>query len=130
HHGPGRDGATAAAAARHRARRAGPRALAAFYRRLFGWPVVQDDPTWATLRPPGGGPGLSFQLEERYERPTWPAPERRQQMQLHLDIAVEDLVQAGAHAAAARAEPAELQPPHHVRVPLDPGAHPFFHSLH
>ncbi len=31
-----------------------PRALAAFYQRLVGWPVVQDDPTWVTLRPPGG----------------------------------------------------------------------------
>jgi len=102
-----------------------PRALAAFYRHLFGWPVVQDDPTWVTLRPPGGGPGLSFQLEERYERPTWPAQERRQQMQLHLDIEVEDLDQAVAHAEAAGAALAEFQPQEHVRVMLDPVGHPF-----
>lgn len=102
-----------------------PRRLAAFYRQLFGWPVVSDDPTWVTLRPPGGGPGLSFQLEERYERPSWPAEPDRQQMQLHLDIEVEDLEGAVAYALAAGAELADFQPQEHVRVLLDPVGHPF-----
>jgi hypothetical protein len=37
-----------------------PRALAAFYRTLLGWPVVEDGPTWVMLRPEVGA-GLSFQ---------------------------------------------------------------------
>ena len=37
------------------------RDLAAFYQRLLpGWTVVQDEPDWVTLSPPGGGAGLSF----------------------------------------------------------------------
>jgi predicted enzyme related to lactoylglutathione lyase len=102
-----------------------PRALAAFYQHLFGWPVTQDDPTWVALRPPGGGPGLSFQQEELYERPTWPSERERQQMQLHLDIEVEDLDAAVAHALEAGATLAEFQPQEKVRVLLDPAGHPF-----
>jgi catechol 2,3-dioxygenase-like lactoylglutathione lyase family enzyme len=102
-----------------------PRALARFYQQLFGWPVVQDDPTWVTLRPPGGGSGLSFQLEELYERPTWPSERERQQMQLHLDIEVDDLERAVTHAIDAGATLAEFQPQENVRVLLDPVGHPF-----
>ncbi|MHA6619478.1 VOC family protein [Pseudonocardia sp. DLS-67] len=102
-----------------------PRALAAFYRQLFGWPAVQEDPEWVTLRPPGGGPGLSFQFEELYEPPTWPAGRERQQMQLHLDIEVEDLDGAVAYALDAGATLAGFQPQENVRVLLDPVGHPF-----
>lgn len=102
-----------------------PRALAAFYQQLFGWPVVSDYPAWVTLRPPGGGPGLSFQLEEHYVRPAWPAERDRQQMQLHLDIEVEDLDGAVAYAIDAGATLAEFQPQEGVRVLLDPAGHPF-----
>jgi catechol 2,3-dioxygenase-like lactoylglutathione lyase family enzyme len=102
-----------------------PRALARFYQHLFGWPVVQEDATWVTLRPPGGGPGLSFQLEERFERPTWPSERERQQMQLHLDIEVDDLDRAVAHALDAGATLAQFQPQEGVRVLLDPAGHPF-----
>jgi catechol 2,3-dioxygenase-like lactoylglutathione lyase family enzyme len=102
-----------------------PRALARFYEQLLGWPVTSDDPAWVTLQPPGGGPGLSFQLEELYERPTWPAERDRQQMMVHLDIEVEDLDGAVEHARAAGATLAEFQPQEHVRVLLDPAGHPF-----
>jgi catechol 2,3-dioxygenase-like lactoylglutathione lyase family enzyme len=102
-----------------------PRALAAFYRQLFGWPIVDDHPAWVTLRPPGGGPGFSFQLEERYERPVWPAERERQQMQLHMDIEVEDLDGAVAYALEAGATLADFQPQENVRVLLDPAGHPF-----
>jgi catechol 2,3-dioxygenase-like lactoylglutathione lyase family enzyme len=102
-----------------------PRGLARFYQHLFGWPAVQEDSTWVTLRPPGGGPGLSFQLEERFERPTWPSERERQQMQLHLDIEVDDLDRAVAHALDAGATLAQFQPQEGVRVLLDPAGHPF-----
>jgi catechol 2,3-dioxygenase-like lactoylglutathione lyase family enzyme len=99
--------------------------LAAFYRRLLGWPVEQEEPDWITLRPPGGGPGLSFQTEPAYVRPVWPAGPGDPQMQAHLDIEVGDLAAAGAHAVAAGAVLAGYQPQDDVRVYLDPAGHPF-----
>jgi catechol 2,3-dioxygenase-like lactoylglutathione lyase family enzyme len=103
----------------------GARELAAFYQRLLGWAVGRDEPDWATLRPPGGGAGLSFQTETAYVRPTWPAGPGDQQMMVHLDIEVDDLDAAGAHALAAGAVLAEYQPQEDVRVYLDPAGHPF-----
>jgi len=102
-----------------------PRELAAFYRRLLGWPIGQDELAWVTLRPPGGGAGLSFQTEEAYVRPIWPAGPGDQQMMMHLDIEVDDLEAAGVHAVAAGATLAEFQPQEKVRVYLDPVGHPF-----
>jgi catechol 2,3-dioxygenase-like lactoylglutathione lyase family enzyme len=96
-----------------------PRELARFYSRLLGWPVGRDEPDWATVRPPNGGAGLSFQLEADHVRPSWPAEPGDQQMQVHLDIEVDDL------AAAAGAVLAEYQPQDDVRVYLDPAGHPF-----
>jgi catechol 2,3-dioxygenase-like lactoylglutathione lyase family enzyme len=113
-----------------------PRALAAFYVRLLGWTVVQDDGPrpgappadgWVQLRPPDGGPGmaLSFQFEEVYVPPVWPGAAGEQQMMAHLDIAVEDLDAAVAWAGEAGATLAAYQPQHDVRVMLDPAGHPF-----
>jgi len=102
-----------------------PRALAAFYQRLLGWAIGQDEPDWVTLRPPDGGPGLSFQTETAYVKPTWPAGPGDQQMMMHLDIEVDDLEAAGAQAIAAGATLAEYQPQDDVRVYLDPAGHPF-----
>jgi catechol 2,3-dioxygenase-like lactoylglutathione lyase family enzyme len=99
--------------------------LGAFYRRLLGWPVRSQEPGWMTLRAPGGGAGLAFQEESRYVRPTWPAGPGDQQMMTHLDIEVDDLDAAGAHAVAAGATLAEYQPQENVRVYLDPDGHPF-----
>jgi predicted enzyme related to lactoylglutathione lyase len=101
------------------------RDLAAFYQRLLGWSVEQDEPDWVKLRAPGGGPGLSFQTEAAYRRPTWPSGAGDQQMMVHLDIAVDDLNAAGAHASAAGAVLAQYQPQDGVRVYLDPAGHPF-----
>ena len=100
-------------------------ALASFYRRLLGWQTERDVPGWVKLSPPGGGPGLSFQSEPAYVRPTWPSRPDQQQMMLHLDIEVDDLETAGTHAVAAGAVLAEYQPQADVRVYLDPAGHPF-----
>jgi catechol 2,3-dioxygenase-like lactoylglutathione lyase family enzyme len=102
-----------------------PHALADFYRRLLGWMTIQDEPDWVKLENPAGGPGLSFQLEANYVRPTWPSRTHDQQMQLHLDIHVDDLDEAGEHARQAGATLAEHQPQDDVRVHLDPAGHPF-----
>ena len=77
------------------------------------------------LRPPGGGTGLSFQTESKYVRPVWPAGPGDQQMMLHLDIEVDDLVNASEQAKKAGAQMAEFQPQDNVRVFLDPAGHPF-----
>lgn len=103
--------------------------LAGFYRRLLGWPAEEDEPGWVTLRPPGGGAGLSFQTEPAYVRPVWPAGPGDPQMQAHLDILVEDLAAAGEHAEAAGAVLADYQPQDDVRVYLDPAGHPFCLAL-
>lgn len=102
-----------------------PRKLAEFYQRLLGWPIGRDEPGWVTLRPAGGGAGLSFQDESLYVRPTWPAAPGEQQMMMHLDIEVDDLDTAETEAVAAGATLAAYQPQDDVRVLLDPDGHPF-----
>jgi predicted enzyme related to lactoylglutathione lyase len=99
--------------------------LAAFYQRLLGWSVEQEEPGWVKLRAPAGGPGLSFQTEKAYVPPVWPAGDGDPQMMMHLDIAVDDLDGASAHAVAAGATVAQFQPQDDVRVHLDPAGHPF-----
>ncbi len=99
--------------------------LADFYRRLLGWPTVDDEPEWVRLAPTDGGTGLSFQTEPQYVRPTWPTAAGEQQMQLHIDIAVDDLVTAEDLATAAGAVRAKYQPQRNVRVYVDPAGHPF-----
>ena len=108
---------------------ADPQELAAFYQRLLGWTVVQDEPGWIKLGAPNGGPGLSFQEEGNYVRPVWPAGPGDQQMAVHLDIKVEDLARAAVHAEQAGATMAGFQPQDDVRVFLDPAGHPFCLSL-
>ncbi|SNT38496.1 hypothetical protein SAMN05421812_105194 [Asanoa hainanensis] len=102
-----------------------PGALRDFYERLLGWERGADEPTWATLRPPGGGIGLSFQLEPDHVPPVWPAGAGEQQMQVHLDVAVRDLPAAVAWAEQQGAKVAAFQPQDDVRVMIDPVGHPF-----
>ncbi|MER7889002.1 VOC family protein [Micromonospora sp. NPDC094482] len=101
------------------------RELAAFYERLLGWSRNEDEPDWVTLRAPDGGAGLAFQSEPAYVRPVWPAGPHDPQMMAHLDIKVDDLAAASAHAVAAGATLADFQPQDDVRVHLDPAGHPF-----
>jgi|SRR5271170_7582535 len=99
--------------------------LADFYRRMLGWNVAQDQADDVVLSPPDGGATLSFQTERLYVKPTWPARPGGQQMMMHLEIEVDDLNAAVAHALAAGATLAEYQPQDDVRVCLDPAGHPF-----
>ena len=104
-----------------------PGGLARFYRQLLGWPIRDDEPAWATVRPEDGGPGLSFQLEADHVRPVWPPRPGTQQMQLHLDFEVDDLAAATAQALASGAEQlGGYDDPHEtVRIFADPDGHPF-----
>ena len=99
--------------------------LAAFYHRLLGWSVVQDQPGWITLGAPDGGAALSFQTDHGYVRPVWPAGPGDPPMSVHLDIRDDDLDVAARHAEKAGAVLAEHQPNDDVRVCLDPAGHPF-----
>jgi catechol 2,3-dioxygenase-like lactoylglutathione lyase family enzyme len=102
-----------------------PGALARFYQRLLGWEIKAEEPNWVLLKAPGGGVGLSFQTESSYVRPTWPAGPSDQQMMMHLEVRVDDLEGAAAHANACGATLADYQPQEDVRVYLDPAGHPF-----
>ncbi len=101
------------------------RELAGFYRRLLGWEAREDEPDWVALRAPDGGADLSIQTDEAYVRPVWPAGPGDPRMMAHLDIEVDDLDAASAHAVAAGAVVAAHQPQDDVRVHLDPAGHPF-----
>jgi len=74
---------------------------------------------------PGGGAGLSFQEFPWYRPPVWPERPDEQHKMIHLDIRVDDLDAAVAHALAAGARLAEHQPRSDLRVLLDPAGHPF-----
>lgn len=102
-----------------------PLALARFYSRLLGWEVKREEPDWLVLGSPEGGVALAFQSESFYAWPTWPAGPGDQHMMMHLEIAVDDLEAAGAHASAAGATLADYQPQDDVRVYFDPAGHPF-----
>lgn len=113
-----------------------PRALAAFYARLLGWTVAQEEGPkpgeppeggWAQLVPPSHdvGPTLNFEYERVFARPVWPSVAGEQHITEHLDIGVEHLDAAVAWASAAGATLAEYQPQEHVRVMFDPAGHPF-----
>jgi catechol 2,3-dioxygenase-like lactoylglutathione lyase family enzyme len=100
--------------------------LGRFYQQLTGWPVVMDEPGWFKIAPAGTRDGISFQTEPMYVPPVWPVTSRdQQQMQVHLDLWVDDMAAAGAHAEALGATLAEFQPQDDVRVYLDPVGHPF-----
>ena len=107
-----------------------PRELATFYERLLGWARFTDKPGWVQIRPPVIGTGLSFQLEEDFIAPAWPAEHGAQQMMMHLDIATDDLDAAVARALELGAQLSEHQPNEHVRVLVDPVGHHFclFHG--
>jgi catechol 2,3-dioxygenase-like lactoylglutathione lyase family enzyme len=113
-----------------------PRELAAFYSRLLSWPITSTAPPragfppddgWAQVRPPEGttGPTLNFEYEAEYVPPVWPSVPGHQQLQEHLDIAVDDLPAAVAWARQTGATLADHQPQDHVRVMYDPIGHPF-----
>lgn len=113
---------------------ADPIALAEFYERLLGWPIVRREgpqpgnpPTdgWAMLRSPAGDHKIEVQWEPHYVPPVWPPIDGEQLMMVHLDIGVADLDTGVAWAVAQGARVAGHQPQDGVRVMLDPAGHPF-----
>jgi hypothetical protein len=68
---------------------------------------------------------LNIEFEKEYVRPVWPSAPGNQHITAHLDIPVDNLEIAVAHAVEAGAILADVQPQQHVRVLLDPAGHPF-----
>lgn len=102
-----------------------PPALAEFYSRLTGWPIVYTRPDWCSIGAAKDASfHLSFQLSPGHQQPTWPDP--ASSMQLHLHVRVADLDVAEAAAIALGATSLE-QPPgtRGHRVLADPAGHPF-----
>jgi catechol 2,3-dioxygenase-like lactoylglutathione lyase family enzyme len=100
--------------------------LAQFYCRLLGYEEAsRDGAGWIALRDPAGGADLLIQAEDWYRPPVWPEQPDGQDKMLHLEILVDDLDAAVAHAVAAGARTAEHQPQPRVRVMIDPAGHPF-----
>lgn len=96
--------------------------LAAFYADITGGQISFADPTWATVKGPGGR--IDFQTVSDYTPPTWPEP--TSPIQMHLDFYVDDLVAAEARVLAAGATKFDVQPnPDHCSVFADPAGHPF-----
>jgi predicted enzyme related to lactoylglutathione lyase len=101
-------------------------ALAHFYARLLGWQVFNEDEEGAAVAPSeDAGYNLAFQTEPNYVRPVWPSRPGEPLMMMHLDIQVDGLEEAVAHAVEVGAELASYQPQDDVRVMLDPAGHPF-----
>jgi len=65
--------------------------LAAFYSGLLGWPVVDEEPGGAVIKPPQSFVYVAFQTAADFTPPVWPAVDGRQRMTMHLDIEVESL---------------------------------------
>lgn len=102
-------------------------ALGRFYARLLDWQFFpSENGLGATVAPSeSAGYNLGFQTEEHYVRPVWPAEPDEPQMSMHLEIEVDDLEEAVAHAVGVGAVIADFQPQETVRVMFDPAGHPF-----
>ncbi len=100
-------------------------ALAGFYASLLGWPIAKQEQDEAAIAVPGTSSYLAFQSSPDFVPPVWPAADGRQQMMMHIDVAVDDLAGAVADAVGLGATLAEHQPQDDVRVLLDPAGHPF-----
>src|SRR5262245_50001587 len=88
------------------------RELARFYARLLDWQLYEDaDGDGASVAPgENAGYNLGFQTEPGYVRPVWPAEPGKPQMSMHLEIEVDNLPEAVAHAVATGATLAPFQP--------------------
>lgn len=99
--------------------------LARFYAELRGWAIHYLDEEDASLDPGEGVAHVNIQRNPEYVRPAWPARPGQQQMMLHLDFEVTDLVAETERAVRLGATLSEHQPQENVRVLLDPAGHPF-----
>ena len=101
---------------------ANPADLARFWAATLDGEVAVETPDFCAVK--AGTIYLGAVHADGYQPPTWPSPERSQQ--LHLDLAVDDLDAAEAQAIQLGATRESQQPtPERFRVLRDPACHPF-----
>lgn len=96
-----------------------PASLADFYAALLGLPVTYRSPDFVVVSKNATTSGYASQRASDHVPPRWPDPAAPQQ--LHLDVMVEDLDEAGAAVLALGAQ--SLEEGSHVYA--DPAGHPF-----
>ena len=101
-----------------------PRALARFYVALLGMEIQTDEPEWVVIAGQDSV-SIAFELDQHFHPPVWPSETGKPPTQMHLEVQVDDLEGALAHALECGARLADHQPQDHVRVCLDPAGHPF-----
>lgn len=102
-----------------------PQSLADFYAAVLGWPVADRDEHGAAIQIGETNAFISFQEATDYVPPVWPARQGKQQMMMHIDVAVDDVGEAVAAALKLGATLADYQPQDDCKVLLDPAGHPF-----
>lgn len=104
-------------------------ALAGFYGKLIGWPVVFTSEEYTVIAPTGAAqgayPGITFQQNQAYVPPVWPEKPGMQQQMAHLDFMVDDVDAAVALAKELGASVAPEQFSDSWTVMFDPAGHPF-----
>ena len=100
-----------------------PALLAAFYARILGMVVLEDEPDWVVIGRQQHMRELAFQRVDPYVAPRWPDATHPQQ--LHLDISVEDFEPAVEAVLALGAVRRPGAPETGYRVFEDPAGHPF-----
>jgi len=102
-----------------------PAALAEFYSRVTGWPVVYAQADWYSVGESEEADfHLSFQRAPGHQPPTWPDP--ASSMQLHLHFRVDDLDAAEQAVLALGGTKVDDRPgAAPSRVYADPAGHPF-----
>jgi hypothetical protein len=99
-----------------------PISLARFWAQLLGGETTVETPGFCAVRV--GTLHLGAVRVEGYRPPTWPSPDRSQQ--IHLDLTVDDLDTAEHEAVRLGATREHHQPsPERSRVLRDPAGHPF-----
>jgi len=100
-----------------------PQALAAFYARVLGMRVNEDDDDFVVIGREPGMRELAFQRDPGYTPPGWPDPERPQHE--HLDIRVDDVDSAERAVLDLGARLLQGETGTGFRVFADPAGHPF-----
>lgn len=101
---------------------ADPRALAAFYHEVLGWPVLHSEDAYAMIG--DGTTNIGFGRVDGYRPPRWPDEESAKRY--HLDLHVQDVDKAAARCQELGAVTPDFQPGgDRWRVLLDPAGHPF-----
>lgn len=97
---------------------ADPRRAAEFWSRVLGLPITYDDGDFIVVSADTTTSGVAFQRAPGLRPATWPDPTVPQQ--IHFDVMVEDVAEAGRYVVSLGARPLGGDD-----VYADPAGHPF-----